>query len=1036
MFPIKKSNKKFIDSISIKTITLLMFVVSLCVTVGAIGFITYTNWSSSNNQVINRLAVNLNKEIVHRVKDYLLVPESIIQLNLGLIENEGVEFDDPIARNRFFLNTLNNQEETIYSFSYGSNEGEYYGARRNEIGEVELMYNNNETGGNSWYYTLGVDGALGEFIRNFGTFDPRTRAWYERAISAEGFSYSPIYKHFVMNDLTISAASPIRVDSGDIRGVLGIHILLSGLNRVLSEITESENTYAIIVERETGHVIANSLGQENYKLDDEGKFKRITINESGNDVANKTYDEYISGKTDLIEGYRDEEKLYSMATEFDMPGIEWIVITAVSESLLGTNVNDVIMDSLIVVLMGLLISILVFVFISRKLFYPIEKILEANEIFSKGDLTKRVIINRDDELGRISNSYNRMAERIYSLVNNLESEVKARTEEIIETNYELKESKDRLELILDSAAEGIYGVDLDGICTFVNDSALKILGYDSHDELLGKNIHDLIHHSSTEGFLIDVKECLILDSINKGKGNHVNNEVFWRKDKTFFPVEYFSYPQKLEGETVGGVVTFMDITERKNLEHKVYSEKEQFRTTLLSVGDGVISTDSKGRIKLMNPVAESLTGWTQSEAQGLPLENVFNRINEYTGETCESPVERVLGNMEVIELANNTLLVSKDGRRIPIEDSAAPIRNEVGITTGIVVVFRDFTEKKEKLNEIKYLSYHDHLTGLYNRRYIEDSLTRLDTQRNFPFTIMSVDVNGLKLTNDTFGHEMGDKILISCGKILREVCREDDIIGRMGGDEFMILLPSTDEVVAQKIKERIEIASKKIRLDSVIVSLAVGFSTKDTEDIEIQTVMSKADNNMYKNKLKYGKIMRSQTIELLLKNINLKYDNEQIHTERVSQYCEAIAREIGFSENEVNKVKTAAVLHDIGKITISTEILNKPGRLTQDEYEIIKKHPETGYQILKSVDEYAPFALDILYHHERIDGNGYPEGLKGEEIPLVARIIAVADTYEAMMAKRPYQIPKTKDEAIQELIRCSGSQFDPEIVRVFVEHVL
>ena len=839
-----------------------------------------------------------------------------------------------------------------------------------------------------------------------------------------------------MNDLTISAASPVRGDSGDIRGVLGIHILLSGLNRVLSEITESENTYAIIVEKETGRVIANSLGQENYKLDEEGKFKRITINESGNDFANKTYDEYISGKTDLIEGYRGEEKLYSMATEFDMPGIEWIVITAVSESLLGITANDAIRDSLIIGIMGLLISILVFIVISRKLFYPMEEILEANEGFSKGDLTKRVSINRDDELGRIGESYNRMAEQIHSLVNNLENEVKARTEEIREANNELEESKDRLQLILDSAAEGIYGIDLDGVCTFVNNSALKILGYDSHDELLGKNMHDLIHHSSTKGFLIDAKECLILDSIKKGQGTNVNNEVFWRKDKTCFPVEYFSYPQKVKGEIVGGVITFMDITKRKNLEQKIYSEKEQFRTTLLSVGDGVISTDSRGRIRLMNPVAEHLTGWTQNEAQGLPFEKVFKIINEYTGETCENPVEIVLETIDIIELANNIMLISKNGRRIPIEDSAAPIINEAGSIMGVVVVFRDFTEKKEKLNEIEYLSYHDHLTGLYNRRYIEDSLIRLDTPRNLPFTIMSLDMNGLKLTNDAFGHEMGDKLLISCGKMLREVCREDDIIGRVGGDKFMILLPNTDEVAALRIKERLEIASKKIKLDSVIVSLAMGFATKDTKDMEIQTVMSKADNNMYQNKLKYGKIMRSQTIELLLKNINLKYGSEQIHTERVSQYCEAIAREMEFSENEVDKIKTAAVLHDIGKIMISTEILNKPGRLSQDEYEIIKKHPETGYQILKSVDEYAPFALDVLHHHERIDGKGYPEGLKGEEIPLVARIIAVADAYEAMTANRPYHIQKTKDEAIQELIRCSGSQFDPEIVRVFVEHVL
>ena len=193
---------------------------------------------------------------------------------------------------------------------------------------------------------------------------------------------------------------------------------------------------------------------------------------------------------------------------------------------------------------------------------------------------------------------------------------------------------------------------------------------------------------------------------------------------------------------------------------------------------------------------------------------------------------------------------------------------------------------------------------------------------------------------------------------------------------------------------------------------------------------------MYKNKLKYGKLMRSQTIELLLKNIKLKYDNEQIHIERVSQYCVNIAKEMSFTKSEIEKINTAAGLHDIGKITISPEILNKPGRLTRDEYEIIKKHPETGYQILKSVDEYASLAIDVLYHHERIDGKGYPEGLKGEEIPLVARIIAVADAYEAMTAKRPYHIPKTKEEAMDELVRCSGTQFDPEIVSVFLNKVM
>ncbi len=1032
----KGSFKKLLDSISIKAAIIILFIVSLVVTVGAIGYSTYATWSNSNEQVITRLADNLNYEIVHRVREYLHIPEHVIQLNLGLIENEGIEFEDPLARNRLFLNTLNTQEELIYSFSYGSQEGDYYGARRNELDEVELMHNNRETGGHSWYYTVGEQGALGDFLMDFGPFDPRTRAWYERALNAEGFSFSPIYKHFVMNDLTISAVSPVRGNSEEIEGVLGVHILLSGLNGVLSEITESDNSYAMMVERETGQVIANSLGQENYLLDGEGNFDRIGIAETGNHIANRTYEEYLGGNRSLIKGQRGPEKLFSMATDFDMPGIDWVVITAVPESLLGTTVNDAVRDSLIIGLIGLLISILIFLVLIRKLFHPMEEIFEANESFSKGDLTRRVRISRKDEIGKIGGSYNDMADRIHSLVNHLEDKVEARTEEIRNTNVALKENKDRLHLILDSAAEGIYGMDLNGICTFVNKSALSILGYGRQDELLGENMHNRIHHSGQDGFPNSIEKCSILEAIKMGQGTRSDAEVFWTKDHKSLPVECFSYPQKVNGKTVGGVVTFMDITNRKKLEQAIYSEKEQFRTTLLSVGDGVISTDGRGRIEVMNPVAEELTGWTQQEAVGRPFEEVFHIINEHTGEICENPVKRVMEYKEIIDLDRHTMLVSKDGSRIPIEDSAAPIRSEEGAITGVVIVFRDFTDKKEKLDEIEYLSYHDHLTGLYNRRYMEDSLNRLDTRRNLPFTIMSIDVNGLKLTNDAFGHKMGDSLLIHCAKMLEDICREDDIIGRMGGDEFMILLPKTAYEEAERIKERIEGAMKEIKLDSVIVSLAVGSATKDTQDMDIRAVMTMADNNMYKNKLKYGKIMRSQTIELLLKNIHLKYDNEQIHTERVAQYCVAIAKEMRFSQSEVEKINTAAVLHDIGKIMVPPEILNKPGRLTGEEFDIIKKHPETGYQILKSVDEYASLALDVLYHHERLDGKGYPEGLKWETIPLVSRIIAVADAYEAMTANRPYQESKSKEEAIKELVRCSGSQFDPEVVKVFVEKVL
>jgi diguanylate cyclase (GGDEF)-like protein/PAS domain S-box-containing protein len=488
---------------------------------------------------------------------------------------------------------------------------------------------------------------------------------------------------------------------------------------------------------------------------------------------------------------------------------------------------------------------------------------------------------------------------------------------------------------------------------------------------------------------------------------------------------------------IGGLVIYSElITEQKQMKQQLLNEKEHFRTTLLSVGDGVISADNHGMITILNPIAERLTGWLSADAMGKPLHDVLRVVREDTGIPVESYLDRVIAAGSIIDLSNGLLLLSQDGREIPVEIGAAPIKDNRGNIVGVVIVIRDYTEKKIKQKEIEYLSYNDPLTGLYNRRYMEDSIKRLDTSRNIPLTLMVIDVNGLKLTNDAFGHEAGDRLLVKVAGILKKACRADDVIGRMGGDEFYILLPHTDEKQAESIKQRITSAASNIKLDPIILSLAVGYSTKISAEQDFMAVMTTADNLMYKDKIKYGKAMKSQTIDMVLNHINANYEQEQIHTEKVSHYCEEIAKAMGLSKQDVADIRNAASLHDIGKIMVPPQILNKPGKLTPAEFAIIKRHPEIGYQMLKSVDEYVMLAEYVLYHHERWDGTGYPAGLTGEDIPLHSRIIAVADAYEAMTALRPYQKTKTKEEAIAELIRCADIQFDPEIVTFFIEKVL
>ncbi len=262
----------------------------------------------------------------------------------------------------------------------------------------------------------------------------------------------------------------------------------------------------------------------------------------------------------------------------------------------------------------------------------------------------------------------------------------------------------------------------------------------------------------------------------------------------------------------------------------------------------------------------------------------------------------------------------------------------------------------------------------------------------------------------------------------------DDIIARVGGDEFTILLPKTGSNEGERLVERIYKSLGREQFKNMVVSISVGLATKTYKDEDVREVQKRAEEQMYRKKLTESQSMRSETIKVILNTLNETSETERIHSENVSKIAKAIAIEVGMDQELIEETAIAGLMHDIGKIAVDNSVLNKAMELTDLEYEEIKRHSEIGYHILKSVDAYTNLADYALSHHERWDGKGYPRGLKGEEIPLIARIISVADALEAMLSERSYREAGTFEKGIQELINCSGEHFDPAIIGICVEN--
>ncbi len=479
--------------------------------------------------------------------------------------------------------------------------------------------------------------------------------------------------------------------------------------------------------------------------------------------------------------------------------------------------------------------------------------------------------------------------------------------------------------------------------------------------------------------------------------------------------------------------SFTDITERKQLEEQL---RENIRDLLESQKIAHVGT---WRLNLVtNQVVWSeelykMYGFDSS----IPPPPYTEHMKLFTPESWKklsTSLEKTRTSGIPYELELET--VKKDGSNGWMWVRGEAVKDLSGNITSLWGAAQDITEHKRIQNELYYLGNHDDLTGLFNRRFFEQALVRITTEENLPLSFIVCDINGLKLVNDSFGHNAGDMLLKKLSLVIQKACREEDIIARMGGDEFIILLPKTSAGECARVANHIKELASGETVDKIALSISYGYSTQTSVEQSSIEIIANAENHMYRRKLYERSSIRSKTIDLIMNALFEKSNREAAHSNRVGTICVSIASKLTMDKDAVSQLRIAGLIHDIGKIGIDEKILNKPGALTSDERRDIERHPEIGWRILSSTNEFSELAQSVLHHQEKWDGSGYPTGLKGEDIPLEARIISVADAYDAMTSHRSYRSALSRDEAVKELVRCSGTQFDPTIVDVFVNQVL
>lgn len=820
-------------------------------------------------------------------------------------------------------------------------------------------------------------------------FDLRTRPWYQEAAISKENIVTEAFLNASGDHIIITIAKAIYIEN-QLVGVVGGDVKIAVLAELLTPSDEVFSDFSFIIDGECfvlyypdlyGDNITNikHIHDISYELQTMCEIKTASIN-------------YIT--LDGVYGYLAYEPI---------EGTNWMVATFITFEEYIQNQSQLIRMFYIILVLALLTFIALFLITRRTILNPIESLSKKiTAITIEGNSGERLDENSKNPLNQVTKSINYLIDKVNSLF------------------IQLVKEKQKFTAIIDAIPDIIFILDRN--CKIIDIYNNKELLYPKK-QLLGKSMEEFIPKKLFKETLKNVELVLSTKTIIEQQYHlEVKDEI------RYYEMRY----SRISDDQV--IAISRNITNRLNQEKELNRQKESFRALFDGTSDSIIVIEDKKIVNCNKATLEMFGYSLKGDVVGKNLWD-FCPEKQPNGTSSKQYIEGYFSSIETLEKNRFEFYHQKSsGVVFPVEVMLTII--EYDNHKLIHASMRDVSERKLLQEKLEYLSYHDQLTKLYNRWFFNEESKRLNVKRNLPITVVMGDVNGLKLINDSFGHEYGDELLVKAADAIMKGCREDDIVARLGGDEFALLLPKTDEYQAEAVVKRINKLAKSEKLGSIDVSISFGWETKYDVNTTMSEIYKKAEDRMYKKKLFDSPSMRGNTINAIINTLHEKNKREEEHSRRVSEYCEKLGKALKLSDNLVYELKSVGLLHDIGKIAIDENILNKKGKLTVEEYEEIKKHPDIGYRILSTVNEMSEMANYVLYHHERWDGEGYPRGLYQDESPLQSRIIAIADAYDAMTSLRSYKKPMSKKEAIKELINNKGTQFDAALVDVFIKKVL